>query len=299
MKRSLALLIALSFVCRLATAQDLNARVKVVAPKIQVTNKRVLQTLETAMKDFLNGRKWSAEDILPQERIECNFVLNLTSWDGSSSFSGELQIQSSRPVFGSTYTTTLLNINDKDVDFTYNEGQTIDYSDQNFQSNLSSVMAFYAYIIVGMDYDSFSRYGGTNYFLAAQNVAINAQTSSYKGWKAFDNTLNRYWLSENLNNKLYQNLRSVVYDYHRNGLDAMADNPGKGRKVILSTLTALTQVDRKRLGSYFPLAFFTAKNAELVSVLSGASQQERIQAMNLLQQADPANGNKYQALGAR
>ncbi|MET3978721.1 hypothetical protein ABIB62_001290 [Mucilaginibacter sp. UYP25] len=286
----------LLFACCAAKAQDLNARVKIVAPKIQVTNKRALQTLETAMKDFLNGRKWSADEIAPQERIDCNFVLNVTAWDGSSNFSGELQVQSSRPVFNSTYTATLVNINDKDFDFTYTEGQTIDYSDQNFQSNLSSVMAFYAYIIVGMDYDSFSKYGGTQYFANAQNIAINAQTTSFKGWKGFDNNLNRYWLVENLNNKIYSNLREFIYNYHRNGLDIMADNATKGRKYISSILPVLNQVDRKRLGSYFPLAFFTAKNAEFVSIFSNASPQDRLQAMNTLSLADPANGGKYQAL---
>lgn len=289
----------LLFTCCAARAQDLNARVKVVAPKIQVTNKRALQTLETAMKDFLNGRKWSADDIAPQERVDCNFVLNITAWDGSSNFSGELQVQSSRPVFNSTYTTTLLNINDKDFDFNYTEGQTIDYSDQNFQSNLSSVMAFYAYLIVGMDYDSFSKFGGTPYFAAAQTIAINAQTTNFKGWKAFDNNLNRYWLIENLNNKIYSNLREFIYNYHRLGLDAMADNATKGRKYIGSILPVLSQVDRKRLGSYLPLAFFTAKNAEFVSLFSNASPQDRLQAMNTLSLADPANGGKYQTLKGR
>lgn len=295
MKRCL-LIAALLFTCYFANAQDLNARVKILAPKIQVSNKRIFNTLETAMKDFLNGRKWAAEAIGPLERINCNFVLNITNWDGGSNFSGELQVQSSRPVFNSGYTTTLLNINDRDVDFSYTEGQTIDYSDQNFQSNLSSVMAFYAYIIVGLDYDSFSRYGGSNYFLNAQNVAINAQTSSFKGWKAFDSNLNRYWLSENLNNKIYSNLRSFIYDYHRNGLDLMADNAQKGRKAIVTILPQLTQVDRKRLGSYFPLAFFTAKDDELVSIFSKSNGQEKAQAMNILLQADPSNGNKYETL---
>ncbi|HEK19129.1 MULTISPECIES: DUF4835 family protein [unclassified Mucilaginibacter] len=285
--------------CLSARAQDLNARVKVVAPKIQITNRRILQTLETAMKDFLNGRKWSADDIAPNERIDCNFVLNITSWDGSSTFSGELQVQSSRPVYNSTYTTTLLNINDRDIDFTYTDGQTIDYSDQNFQSNLSSIMAFYAYVILGMDYDSFSKYGGTPYFLNAQTVMINAQTSSYKGWKGFDTNVNRYWLIENLNNKIYDNLREFIYNYHRNGLDIMADNPNKARKYISSILPVLSQVDRKRLGSYFPLAFFTAKNAEFVSIFSAASQQDRVNAMNILSAADPANGTKYQTLNGR
>ncbi|GAC1311771.1 MAG: DUF4835 family protein [Mucilaginibacter sp.] len=294
--KTFGLYILLSCLCAIAAAQDLNARVQIVSPKIQSTNKRVFQTLETAMKDFLNGRKWSADAILPQERIDCNFVLNITAWDGSSNFSGELQVQSSRPVFNSSYTSTLININDKDIDFTYTEGQTIDYTDQNYQSNLSSIMAFYAYIIVGMDYDTFSRYGGSQYFLAAQKVATNAQTGGSKGWKAFDGTINRYWLSENLTNTLYQPLRSIVYDYHRQGLDVMADNPGKGRKVISALLPLLAQVDRQRLGAMYPLVFFTAKSDELVSIFNKAASQERLQAMNILSQVDPANGLKYQAL---
>ncbi|WP_295714926.1 DUF4835 family protein [Mucilaginibacter sp.] len=279
-----------------AAAQDLNARVQVVSPKIQVTNKRIFQTLETAMKDFLNGRKWSADQILPQERIDCNFVLNITNWDGGSVFSAELQVQSSRPIFGSSYSSTLLNINDRDVDFTYNEGQTIDFSDQNFQGNLSSVMAFYAYIIVGMDYDTFSHYGGTPYFASAQTVVTNAQTGSYKGWKAFDGNINRYWLAENLNNKLYAPLRDFMYDYHRNGLDIMADNANKGRKFITTLLPNLQQIDRQRVGSMFPLIFYTAKSDELVLLYGKADSQERLQAMNLLMKTDPANGTKYQVL---
>jgi hypothetical protein len=277
-------------------AQDLNARVQVVSPKIQSTNKRVFQTLETAMKDFLNGRKWSADAILPQERIDCNFVLNITSWDGSSAFAGELQVQSSRPVYNSSYTSTLLQINDKDIAFTYTEGQTIDYTDQNFQGNLSSIMAFYAYIIIGMDYDTFSRFGGTPYFTAAQNVVTNAQSSSYSGWKAFDGTTNRYWLSENLNNKLYQSLRSFMYDYHRNGLDIMADNSGKAIKAISLILPALSQIDRQRVGAMFPLVFFTAKSDEMIFIFTKADPQDKMQAMNILSQIDPSNGLKYQML---
>ncbi|MGZ3872186.1 MAG: type IX secretion system protein PorD [Mucilaginibacter sp.] len=282
--------------CLKATAQDLNARIQVVSPKIQSTNKRILQTLETAMKDFLNGRKWSADQILSDERIECNFILNITAWDGSSNFSGELQVQSSRPVYNSAYTSTLLNIKDKDIDFTYTEGQSVDYTDQNFQSNLSSIMAFYAYIIVGMDYDTFSRFGGTPYFAAAQNVVTNAQTSSNAGWKAIDGNINRYWLAENLNNKIYQPLRSFMYEYHRNGLDIMADNAGKGRKTIIDLMPILSQVDRQRLGSVLPLDFFTAKSDEFISIFSKANPKERLQAMNILSQVDPANGLKYQEL---
>ncbi|MGZ3750943.1 MAG: type IX secretion system protein PorD [Mucilaginibacter sp.] len=291
--KKLGIYILLLCFARSAPAQDLNARVKVISGKIKTSNTHIFQSLETAMKDFLNGRKWSTNNILPNERIDCNFVLNLTNWDGSSGFSGELQIQSSRPVYNSTYTSPLLNINDKDFDFTYAEGQTIDYSDQNFQSNLSSVMAFYAYIIVGMDYDSFSKMGGTPYFNAAQSVVINAQSASYKGWKAFDGNTNRYWLTENLNNKAYVVLREFVYDYHRNGLDVMSENSGKGRKAITDLLPSLSQVDRQRTGSMYPLIFFTAKSDELVSIFSKADSREKAEAFNVLSQIDPANGNKY------
>ncbi|MES2277046.1 MAG: DUF4835 family protein [Bacteroidota bacterium] len=277
-------------------AQDLNARVQVLSPKIQTTNKRVFQALETAMKDFLNGRKWSADQIMPQERIECSFILNVTSWDGSSAFSAELQVQSQRPIYNSSYTTTMLNVNDRDFDFSYIEGQSIDYTDQSFQNNLSAVMAFYAYMIVGMDYDSFAKFSGTPYFVAAQNIVSNAQSTTFKGWKAFDNNLNRYWLAENMNNKVYSGLRSFIYDYHRNGLDLMADNAAKGRKVIAGILPVLSQIDRQRVGAMLPTVFFTAKSDELVNIFGKADMQEKNQAMNILNKADPANGNKYQTL---
>jgi len=291
--KKLGIYILLSCLALSARSQDLDARVKVISGKIQTANTHIFQSLETAMKDFLNGRKWSPDNILPRERIECNFVLNITNWDGNSGFSGELQVQSSRPVFNSTYNSPLLNINDKDFDFTYAESQTIDYTDQNFQSNLTSVLAFYAYVIMGMDYDTFSKLGGTPFFAAAQSVVINAQSASYKGWKAFDGNINRYWLSENLNNRVYIPLREFMYDYHRNGLDQMADNTVKGRKAIVDALPSLSNVDRQRLGSMLPLIFFTAKSDEMVSILSKADNREKNDAVNILSQADPANGNKY------
>jgi hypothetical protein len=296
MSKLIPYLLMLSLCCSVCLAQDLNARVQVITPKMQTTNKRIFQSLETAMKDFLNGRKWSVDAITPQERIDCNFVLNITNWDGGNNFSGELQVQSTRPVYNASYNTTLLNINDRDFDFTYIEGQTIDYNDRNFTTNLSSVMAFYAYIIIGMDYDSFSKFGGTPYFASAQNIVTIAQTASNKGWKAFDSNLNRYWLAENVNNKLYVPLRSFFFDYHRNGLDLMADNPAKGRKVISAILPALIQLDRQKVGAMLPTIFFTAKSDELTSIYSNAPTAERLQAMNVLMQADPANGTKYQSL---
>lgn len=296
MKKICIYFLLMCLVCP-AMAQDLNARVTVVAPKLQNVNKRIFDGLATAMKDFLNGRKWCADPIAPQERFECSFVFNATSYDGAGNWTGELQVQSSRPVFNSSYTTTLMSVNDKDISFSYTQGQTLDYSDQSFTSNLTSIMAFYAYMIIGMDYDSFSRYGGSYYFGLAQNVVNLAQTSAYKGWKAFDNNnVSRYWLCQNLNDKSYAPLRSFMYDYHRQGLDIMADNAGKGLREIISLLPTLAQIDRTRIGSMFPLVFYTAKSDELTAILTKADNHDRLQAMNLLLQADPGDGGKYQTL---
>lgn len=294
--KSTGLLFLLIFASAIARSQDLNARVQVLSPKIQTTNRRVFVALETTIKDFLNGRKWSADQIAPAERIDCNFVLNITQWDGASSFSAEVQVQSSRPVFGSNFNSTLLNINDKDFDFTYTEGQIMDFNDQLFQSNLSSFFAFYAYVIVGLDYDSFSKRGGSPYFDHAQYIVNAAQTSAYKGWKAFDNNHDRYWLIENLNNTIYTNLRDFSYTYHRLGLDVMASNADQGLKVITTALPSIAQIDRQRTGAFLPQVFFTAKSDELLQVLSKANAQEREQAYQTLTTADPSNGTKYQTL---
>jgi hypothetical protein len=289
----LLVLLALGFA---ANAQDLNARVQVLSPKIATTNKRIFTTLQTAMREFLNGRKWSADAIQPQEKVDCSFILTITSWDNGTNFSGELQVQSTRPVYNAAYNSPLFSINDRDFDFTYTEGQTIDFNNQTFESNLSSVMAFYAYMILAFDYDSFSKFGGTSYYANAQTVVINAQSSSYRGWKAFDNNTNRYWLSENTINKTYIPLREFLYTYHRQGLDVMGDNSAAGRKAISAALPVLTQLDRVRVGATLPTLFFLAKRSELVSIFSKADPQQRLQAMNILNQADPANGALYQAL---
>jgi len=296
MRKIVYCLFILTTISGIANAQDLNAHVQVLSPKIQSANKRVFNVLENTMKDFLNSRKWSADQIQPQERIDCTFILNITAWDGSSSYSGELQVQSTRPVYGSGYNSTLLSVNDKDFDFTFTEGQVLDFNEQTFQTNLSSVLAFYANIIVGMDYDSFSKFGGSAYFAKAQTIVNAAQTGSYKGWNAFDDNHDRYWIAENLNNKRYAGLREFIYNYHRNGLDVMADNADNGRKAIAALLPMLSQIDRLSTGAVLPQIFFTAKSDEFISVLSGLSQTEKISAYNTLMEIDPSNGNKYQAL---
>ncbi|HCN83829.1 MAG TPA: DUF4835 domain-containing protein, partial [Sphingobacteriaceae bacterium] len=204
--------------------------------------------------------------------------------------------QSSRPIYGTSYNSTILNISDKDFNFSYSEGQPLDYSDQNFTNNLSSLLAYYAYVILGMDYDSFLQFGGTPYYTKAQGVINNAQNSSFPGWKAFEGLRNRYWLAENLNNKIYSPLREILYDYHRNGLDVMSENPAKARKLIVSLLPKVQSIDKQQQGSMLNQIFFTAKADELVNIISMGDQQERIKAYTVLSQIDPANITKYDVL---
>ncbi len=295
MKRILATTLLL-LISIWSKSQDLNAKVQILSPQVQSTNKRALDVLETTIRDFLNGRKWTNDTFLAHERIDCNLVINITEWDGSSGYKAEAQIQSSRPVFGTSYNTTILNINDKDFSFNYQEGQPLDYSDQNYSNNLSSLLAFYAYIIVGMDYDSFGKLSGSSYYTRAQNVTNNAQNASFSGWKAFEGTRNRYWLSENLTNKAYNPVREALYEYHRNGLDVMFDNQSKGRKQIAEILPQLQKVDRQRQGAMINQLFFSAKANELVNILSQLSPQERTKSYNILANLDPSNITKYDVL---
>ncbi len=279
-------------------AQELNAKVQILAPTVPNIDKRNLEVLQKNIREFLNNNKWSNENYSPQERIECNFVITITEWDGNSSYKAEAQIQSSRPVYGSAYNSTLLNLSDKDFNFNYTEGQSLDFSDQNYLSNLSSLLGFYAYTIIGLDKDSFSLLGGTIYYKKAWTLLNNAQVSANKGWKAFDGLRNRYWLNENLLNKGFEELRVFIYDYHFNGLDRLQDNTRRGVKKMITLISGLKQMDKQKLGSIFPNFYFASKADEMVNIFSIATgdPSDRLKAYNLLIEVDPANINKYEAL---
>lgn len=278
-------------------AQDLNARVQILSPKIQSANKRVLDVLQTTISDFLNSRKWSTDEFKPQERIDCTLIITITDWDGSSpNFKAEAQLLASRPVYNTAYNSTLINITDKEFDFYYAEGQAVEFTEQNYSGNLSSLLAFYAYVVLGLDYDSFSKLGGTPYFIKAQNIVSNAQNASYIGWKGFENLRNRYWLIENLNNKSFLPIREGYYTYHRLGLDELAENPITGRNAVLNLLPKLQDADRLKQGAMLTQLFFTAKADELVNTLLGATPSDKVKAYQLLIQLDPANASKYEAL---
>jgi len=277
-------------------AQELNARVQVIAPQVANINKNTVDLIQSTVRNFLNNNKWTNQSYQPQEKIECNFVITLTAWDGSSAYRAEAQIQSSRPVYGTTYQTTLLNLSDKDFDFNYTEGQALDFSDQNYLSNLSSLLSFYAYTVIGLDKDSFSRLGGSPYYLKAQNILNIAQGSGNSGWKAFDGLRNRYWINENLLNKSFEELRVFIYNYHINTLDRVQADPTKASKLLLGFLPELQQMDKKKLGSIFPNVYFATKAEEMTSLLALGNPQDKLQSYNLLSDIDPANISKYDQL---
>jgi hypothetical protein len=294
MKRILVVLIL--FVTLQSNAQDLNARVQVLSPTIQNTNKRPIEVLQKAITEFLNNRKWSELELKSQERIDCNFVINVKEWDGSSNYKCEAQVLSSRPIFGTSYNSTILSVNDKNFEFSYTEGQPLDYSDQNFQNNLSSLLAFYAYVIVGLDADTFSKLGGTDYFNKAQTVLNNAQNAPFAGWKAFENLKNRYWIIENILNRTYLPIRNLLYTYHRLGFDIMFDDPNKARKNMAVSIIGLGDLDKQKQGYILNQMFFSAKGEEIIDVFSKSDPLERTKIYNALVDADPANTSKYEAL---
>ena len=289
------LLVSLLFLSNGYT-QELNIRVQVTAPKVPNINKKNIDLIQTTIRNYLNNNKWSNENYLPQERITCNLVITISAWDGNSAYNAEAQLQTSRPVFGTSYTSTILNLSDKDFDFNYTEGQPVDFSDQNYLSNLSSLLSYYAYTIIGLDKDSFSRLGGTPYYLKAQNILNIAQTSGNSGWKAYDGLRNRYWLNENLLNKSFQELRVFIYNYHANTLDHLQEGPARAAKLLLSYLPDLKQMDKQKLGSIFPNVYLANKAPEMVNILSMGTMQDKSQGYELLSGIDPANISKYDLL---
>ncbi|WP_316805100.1 DUF4835 family protein [Pedobacter nototheniae] len=276
-------------------AQELNARVTLLAPQVSNISKPTIDALQKTIRDFLNNNKFSNESYQPQERIDCNLIITINSWDGGSGYTAEAQIQSSRPVFNSSYNSTLLNMSDKNFDFSFNDGSTIDFSDQNYISNISALLSYYAYTIIGMDKDSFGKMGGTPYFKKAQNILNLAQASGNTGWKAADGLRNRFWFNENVLNPVFGELRNFIYSYHLSGLDQLTDND-KGLTQIMAALPALQQMDKQKLGSIFPNVYFASKAEEITNVLSKLNPQERVRAYNMLAEIDPANIGKYEGL---
>ncbi|MFY9309929.1 MAG: DUF4835 family protein [Bacteroidia bacterium] len=277
-------------------AQELNCKVQVVSPTIQGTDKSVFDNLQTAIFEFMNNRKWTNETFKNNERIDCSMLINVSERISTDEFKATIQVQVRRPVFKSSYNSVLLNNNDNDFQFKYQENQTLEYSENLHLSNLTSVLAFYAYMIVGLDYDSFAPDGGTYYLQRALAIVNNAQSSSDLGWKAFDGNKNRYWLINNMLDATFVPLRECMYKYHRQGMDLMVDNKETARSNIFDALQNLKKIHQIKPLSYSLQVFFNAKADEIINIYSGAFPDEKAKIMNLLNEIDPTNSNKYQKI---
>lgn len=282
------------------SAQELNCQVSIITDaKLEVTSveQEVFQQLEQTIYEMMNNTQWTKDKFTVEERINCNIQLQIREIPSPGTYSGSMQIQVSRPVFNSSYNTTLFNFQDDDITFNFSRNSVLVYAPNQFRDNLTSILAFYAYFILGMDYDSFSMKGGTKYFNEAQQIVTNAQASGFAGWKSNErNRANRYWLVDNILHELFSPLRECIYDYHRKGLDVIYDDPIVARNEVYNALNKLTKVVSSRPNSLNLLNFVQAKSNELKSMYADAEVSDKNNIVNLLKRLDPANSSKYQEI---
>lgn len=281
-------------------AQELNCQVSVIAaPGLQVgpVEKEIMTELEASIYDFMNNTRWTADVFEIEERINCNVLLTISEMPSQSTFSGKMQVQSSRPVYNTGYNTVLFNFEDGDITFNYLRNTALLFSIDQNRDNLTSILAFYAYMILGYDYDSFELKGGTKYFNKAQIIAGNAKASGDPGWSASAGKKNnRYWMVDNALQSVFEPIRVTYYNYHRLGFDIMYDDIVGGRKVVLESLQLLDKVQRARPGSLNLQIFLTSKSDELVNLFSQAEISEKNAVVTVLKKLDPSNSSKYQEI---
>ncbi|MFL9485381.1 DUF4835 family protein [Chitinophagaceae bacterium LWZ2-11] len=282
-------------------AQELQARVTVNAAKIGTTvDKKIFNTLQTQLANFINNRKWTADVFKQNEKIDCSFLINLNNIVETNVYSASLIIQVARPVYNTTYQTALVNFQDDNLTFRYIEFQPIEFNDNRVQgtdalaANLTAVIAYYAYTILGLDYDSFAPKGGDVYYQKAQNVVNNApEATGISGWKLFDGLRNRYWLNENLTNTRYNIIHDVIYAYYRAGLDNMYDNESDARGNILQALSQLQAFNKENTNTMFVDFFMQTKALELIGLFKKGSFDDKARAVDLLSKLDVSNAQRY------
>lgn len=282
-------------------AQELQANISVLASRVPSSvDHKVFQTLQTALYSFLNTRKWSNESFQNNEKIVCNFLLNISSAGDNNTYQATLTVQAARPVFNSSYQSPLINFNDASFSFRYIEYQPLDFNENRVQgtepyaANLTAEFAYYVYIILGLNFDSYSLRGGDPYYQKAQNIVDNAPDNrDITGWKAFDGVRNRYWLIENLTNSKYTLIHDAYYSYYRSGLDQMYDKENDARAGVLNALNMLNTVNTENPGTMIIQFFFQGKAGELSKIFQKSSPDEKGRALDLLTKMDISNINKY------
>lgn len=273
--------------------QELRCQINVSSPQVQGSNKQVFDAMRKNIYEFMNNTIWTDHVFSEEERIDCSFMFRITDQISVDEFRGTLTIQARRPVFGTAYSSILLNYQDNDIHFRFAEFETLEFNEQNHTSNLVAILAYYVNIILGLDYDSFSPDGGSLFFERAEQIVSNAANAAESGWKAFESQKNRYWLVENILNNKYEAFRSLLYRYHRMGLDKMSENPNESRAEIAEAITGLRKAYRENSQAMIWPVFFAAKSDEIKNIFSEGFPDEKARIVQVLKEIDPANATKW------
>ena len=287
-----------------ASSQELLAKLTVATNRVTTQEaKKKFQTLQGNLTDFLNNRKWTNDTYLPQEKIKCNFLISIDQELGNNVYKASITVQAARPIYNTTYESPIVNYQDNDLTFRYAEFQPVEFNENRIQgtdplaANLTALLAYYANIILGMDYDSFSPRGGDPYFKRAQNIVNNApEGSDITGWKTFDGLRNRYKLIENLTDSRFTLMHDAIYNYYRSGLDLFYENEEQGRAGILAALTFINKLNADNPNSMVMQFFFQGKSGELLRIFSRADGEGKQRAKDLLVKLDVTNAGAYKEL---
>lgn len=277
-------------------AQELNCSVQINSQQVANGDKAIFDALQKSVYEFMNNRRWTNDKFSPTERIDCSIVIQIDKMPSTGNYEATFQVSSTRPVYGTTYSSTLFKFQDDAVNFSYLQFDVFDFSENAYISELTSILGYYAYVFLALDYDSYSLNGGQEYWQKAQRVVNNASTSGGAGWQAFSSRNNRYWLVQNYLDPRFKPLRECIYQYHRKGFDQMAENVQKGRTEVLSALQRIKKLHGDEPNSFNTRLFFTAKNDEIIKLFSSAEPTEREEVVDLLETIDPANATRYTAI---
>ncbi|MEQ8240807.1 MAG: DUF4835 family protein [Cyclobacteriaceae bacterium] len=280
-------------------AQELNCRVVLNAQQIQTTERNIFTEMETSFAQFLNDRKWTDDEFKLEERINCNLIITLDPNESDPTtgrYGASVQILSSRPVYGADYETVLFNFADRDWQFEYLPSQPMIFNENSFTDNLTSILAYYAYVIIGYDYDSFEELGGTRFFQIASQIVNNAQNSNYSGWQQFNSVRNRYWLTENLLSTTFEPVRKGFYNYHLSGLDVFLEKPDEARQNLLTWLVDFQTANKTRPRSIYSIALLEAKSNELTQVFKEAQPIDKRKAFQVLIDLDPSRTEQFKTI---
>lgn len=294
MRIILSILISLFFYK--SFSQELFCNLQVNSSQIQTSDRRVFNSLQKDLYEFINNTKWTSAKFTNEERIECSILINVRKKISNDEYEGSINIQSTRPIYGTSYKSNVFNFVDNNFRFNYLEYQSIDYNPNSHGSNLTAVMAFYVNIILGIDFSTYSENGGYEYFNNALKIVNNAQNAPESGWKAFESDRNRYWLAYDLMDSRYANYLTTMYSYHRLGMDKLSEEPEDARFEITESLESLKSIYRENPSAFLLKIFFDAKNEEIIKIYSESFPNERARIVNTLVEIDPTNSSKYQTI---